>query len=85
MLIFEVEEMIMCLISSLGIINLLSSLLEEKVLILKAFLLERKVDLRESLDGRLSSLGRRPWWEKDLGRRFGGLGRRVDKRLKMRG
>jgi len=33
---------------------------------------ERKFDLRESLDGRLDSLGRKPW-------------RRVDKSLKMRG
>jgi len=53
----------MCLISSLGFFNLLSSLLEEKVLILKAFLLEREFNLRESIDGRLGSLGR-------LGRRI---------------
>ena len=37
----------------LGLFNLLSSLLEEKVLILKAFLRERKFDLREILNGRL--------------------------------
>ena len=37
---------------SLKVFNPLSSLLEEKVLILKTFLLERKFDLRESLGGR---------------------------------
>jgi len=37
-LIFKVEGTFMCLFSSLGICNLLSSLLKEKVLILKAFL-----------------------------------------------
>jgi len=42
-------------------------------LILKAFLLERKFDLREKLD------------VKALGGRLGGLGSRVDKRAKMRG
>jgi len=45
----------MCLFSSLGIFNLLSSLLEEKRegLDLEGLSLrERKFDLRESLDGR---------------------------------
>ena len=41
MLIFEVEGTFTYLVSSLGIFKLLSSLLEEKVLILKAFFLER--------------------------------------------
>jgi len=44
--------MFMCLFSLLGVFNPVSSLLEEKVLILKTFLLERKFDLRESLGGR---------------------------------
>ena len=49
MLIFEAEDTFMCLVSLLGIFNLLSSLLEENVLILKVFPLERKFDLRERL------------------------------------
>ena len=36
----------MCLFYSLGIVNLLCSLLEEKVLILKVFLLERESLIR---------------------------------------
>jgi len=49
----------MCLLSSLGIFNVLSSLLEEKVFDLKGLpLMERNFELRESLDGRLGSLGR---------------------------
>jgi len=51
-------------------LQLLSSLLEEKVLILKDFLIERRFDLRESLDGRLVVLGG------DLGGRLGGRRRR---------
>jgi len=39
---FEVEGMFICLFSSLGIFNLHSSLLEEKALILKSFLLDRE-------------------------------------------
>ena len=42
MLIFEVKGMSMCLVSSFEIFNLLSPLLEGKILILKALLLERE-------------------------------------------
>jgi len=64
----------MCLVSSLGIFNLLSSLLEEKVVDLEGLSLrERNFGLRESLGKRA------------LGGRFYGLGRRVNKSLKMRG
>ena len=53
MLIFEVEGTFMCLFSSLEIFNLLSSLLEEKVLILKAFIFERE----SLISGGVSHLG----------------------------
>jgi len=48
-LIFEVEGAFVCLFSSLGIFNHLRFLLEEKVLLLKSFLLAREFDLKESL------------------------------------
>jgi len=58
---FEVEGTFMCLFATLDVINLPSSHLEEKVLVLKIFLFrERKFDLRESLRGRLRGLGGRP-------------------------
>jgi len=48
----------MCLFSLLGIFNLLSSLLEEKVLTLKAFLLERESLIRgKVLMGDLVAVG----------------------------
>ena len=54
----------MCLLSSLEIFNLLSSLFRREGLDLEGVSLrERKFDLRESLDGGLGSLGRSPWWE----------------------
>jgi len=46
-LIFKVEGTFMCLSSSLGIVNLLSSLFRRGGLDLEAFLLERQFDLRE--------------------------------------
>ena len=56
MLFFKVEGTSMCLFSLLGIFNCLSSLLEEKVLILRGLSLrERKFDLRESLSLRSDS------------------------------
>jgi len=66
MLIFEVEGTFMCLFSSLRIFNRLSSLLKEKVLILKHFLLDReslilgRVLMGERLGGRVVGLERRP-------------------------
>jgi len=63
----------MCLVSALGIFNLLYSLLQEKALILKAFLLERESLTRgRVLIGDFTVLG-------------GNLRRRVDKRVKIRG
>ena len=62
MWIFEVEDTFMCLVSSLGIFNLLSSLLEEGPDPEALSLREGKFDLRERLDvkplgGRLDGLG----------------------------
>jgi len=54
----------MCLFSSLEIFNVLSSLLEEKFVILKVFLLEREsLIFGRALGGRFGGLGRRPWEE----------------------
>jgi len=50
--------MFIYLFSSLRIFNFLSSFLEEQVLILKVFLLEREFDLRESLSLRSDSSSR---------------------------
>jgi len=47
----------MCLFSLLRIFDILSSFLEEKVLILKVFLLEEKVLFEED------SWWERPWWK----------------------